>query len=224
MTLLLALSCLQSRPQDAALDELLALQPEGIQLTPGCLPSPGFEARVRREVAVTRLHHGVAWTAYRAEPWTEAGEPRWVERDRSVHPPPAARGVAWRRVIDLALERDLLLETMYPGEILGTGAEIDAALDAGARLAVDVSHLWIQRCHGVLGDATLERLLSSSLVEEVHVSDNDGRHDLHAQLRPETFLLAWARERVADLPVVIESAWHRTDVSERLRQIDLLRT
>jgi sugar phosphate isomerase/epimerase len=216
----LALSCFQSRTQDAALDELLPLHADGIQLTPGCLPSPGFRERVEREVKDVRVHHGFAWDAYRAEAWTPDGRPALQGRDRSVHPP---RGVATAVVIEAALRHDVLVETMYPGEALGTGDEIDAALDAGIRLAVDTSHLFIQRTAGVLSDRTLRRLFASHLVEEVHVSDNDGRRDLHREIGPETFLLPWARERVAELPVVIESYWHRTERGERARQVDRLR-
>lgn len=220
---LLALSCFQSRTQDAALDELLALRPDGVQLTPGCLPSEGFEERVARECPAIRLHHGFSWRRYRREAWTSDGAPLIVERERSLHPPRGAHEVPIQRILDGALQHDLLLETMYPGEPLGTGEEIELALDAGVRLAVDTSHLFIQRRSGVLPERVLARLLESPLVEEVHVSENDGRRDLHRTISGETYLLSWARERSRDLPVVLESYWHRVPPSERERQFDLLR-
>ena len=41
--LMLALSCLQGRPMQAAAEDLLGLDPDGLQLTPGNVPTPGFE-------------------------------------------------------------------------------------------------------------------------------------------------------------------------------------
>lgn len=223
MPLLLALSCFQSRTQDAALDELLRLQPDGVQLTPGCLPSSGFQERVSRECALVRVHHGFAWRAYRRDAWSPLGAPLVVERERSVHPPRGEHRVPLDVILDAALRDDLLLETMYPGEPLGTGEEIERALDAGVRLAVDTSHLHIQRCQGALPDRTLARLLASPLVEEVHVSENDGTRDQHRTITADTFLLDWARDRVRQLPVVLESYWHRVPMDERRHQVDLLR-
>ena len=111
---------------------------------------------------------------------------------------------------------------MYPGEALGTGDELDYALDLGLRLAVDVSHLNIQRAAGAITEAQLHRVLDSELVEEIHVSDNNGQRDQHRGLAETSYLLGWARERSAALPVVLESYWHRTPHAERVRQLELL--
>ena len=82
--------------------------------------------------------------------------------------------------------------------MLGTGAELERAMDARLRLAVDVSHLHIQRCAGVLSDTTLRRVLAYARVAEVHVSQNDGRTDQHHPIHEHTPYLGWVRERVGD--------------------------
>lgn len=217
------MSCLQGQLQHDALAALLVHQPDGIQLTPGNLPSPGFEATVRESAIPFRLHHGFAWDRYRRPVWDEAHSPIAIERDRSVHGPHGDEAAfdAW---LDLVVERDLLLETMYPGYLLGTGEQLERAMDARLRLAVDIAHLKIQRHHGVLSDRVHRRLLEYPRIEEIHVSTNGGRHDSHRPLHAEVEDLDWARERSHDMPVVLESYWHRLDHGERERQLDLLRS
>ncbi len=180
--LLLAMSCLQSRTQDAAFDELARHDVDGLQLTPGNLPSPGFRARIAGFDGTTRLHHGFAWELYRQRVYDGCGNLQLREPGRSVHPPRAlphagaepsvADPVAWLRGVAPC---DPLLETMYPGYVLGCGAELELAMDLGVRLAVDVSHLHLQRTAGVLSSAVERRLREYSRVEEIHVSANDGR-------------------------------------------------
>jgi hypothetical protein len=60
--LVVALSCLQGRPMRAAFDELVPLG-DGVQLTPGNLPTPGFAAHVANAHAL--VHHGFAFDARR---------------------------------------------------------------------------------------------------------------------------------------------------------------
>lgn len=228
--LLLAMSCLQSRTQDAAFDALSRHAVDGLQLTPGNLPSPGFRDRVAAFAGATRLHHGFAWDRYRQRVYDESGTLLLRERDRSVHPPHTAPyagpeacvadAVAWLRQVAAF---DPLLETMYPGYVLGCGVELELAMDLGLRLAVDVSHLHLQRAAGALPASVERRLREYPRVEEIHVSASDGRSDRHALLQPDTPGLDWARARLADLPVVLESYWHRMDFDAQRRQIDLLR-
>ncbi len=98
------------------------------------------------------------------------------------------------------------------------------ALDVGLRLAVDISHLHLQRCAGVLDSGVERRLLGSPLVEEVHVSANDGRRDQHRPLTADTSGLAWARERLqGGTPTVLECTMHRLSTMERQRQLAILR-
>lgn len=237
----LALSCLQSRPQTLAFEELKSFPVDGIQLTPGCLPTPGFKEQVGAYQGAIRLHHGFAWGAYRRDVYDDELRPIDIAAHHSVHPPSLhpTKGprTPWRRQprgsagspafapkdwLKIAREEELLVETMYPGEALGTGDELDYALDLGLRLAVDVSHLNIQRAAGAITEAQLHRVLDSELVEEIHVSDNNGQRDQHRGLAETSYLLGWARERSAALPVVLESYWHRTPHAERVRQLELL--
>ena len=78
--LYLALSCFQGRRMSDAAETLVALAPGcvGLQLTPGCAPSP---------IDVTcplRTHHGFTYRALRAQVW-DGGTLVW--HGDSVHPP-----------------------------------------------------------------------------------------------------------------------------------------
>jgi hypothetical protein len=211
--LFLALSCLQGRPRGLAVAQLRALGPDGLQLCPGNPPGD-----IDLSGLQVRFHHGWSATA-RLRPVHDAGgRPHVGGRDWSLHPPQAAAS-GWMDAMG-----EIPVETMYPGEALGTGVELDEAMDRGLNLAVDVSHLYIQRCAGVLGDATLRRLWGYDRVVEVHVSANDGRADAHQPLRADTFGLAWARERAAaGTPLVLECWMHALDEAARVRQVALCR-
>lgn len=253
----IAMSCYQGRTQDAAWDAVTALLRvglDGVQLTPGNLPSLGFRARVEGSGVPTRRHHGFSWTRYRRTVWT-SGRAAFVDPGRSVHPPVhgeptegglgtggasaaaggqpvaaggepvagVAPGAKLDGVLDEARRAGWALETMYPGQLLGTGAELRRAMAAGLDLAVDVSHLWIQRCAGVLDDVDLRAVLDYDGIVEVHLSDNDGRSDRHGLLSKDTFLLEWARGRGADgVPLVWESYLHGVDADTVRGQLDLL--
>lgn len=192
-----------------------------MQLTPGNLPTDDFLGHVAESRVPVRFHHAFAWERYRRPIYAPGGVPVGVGADHSVHPP-VGGGLELDAWLDVALEHDLLVETMHPGELLGTGGELMRALDAGLRLAVDVSHLHIQWCKGALTSAQLARVLDAPTLEEVHVSANDGRRDRHFGIDGSTYLLDWARERASELPVVLESYWHRAARSERLGQLELL--
>lgn len=234
--LLVALSAFQSRTQDDAFERVTRHALDGIQLTPGNLPCDGFRERVDAFGGVARLHHGFAWERYRRAVYDSSFRPDGIGRDHSVHPPrasaPARRGptrapvatTTFEEWLPIALEHDLLVETMYPGYVLGTGAELDAAMSAGLRLAVDVSHLEIQRFAGVLDEATQRRVCDYDRVEEIHVSRSAGLRDAHLPIDGRTPGVDWARERVDEVPVVLESYWHRVEVGEQARQLELLRS
>jgi hypothetical protein len=213
--LYVALSALQGRPMGAAFDELAALG-VAIQLTPGNLPTPGFADHVARSGVPTRRHHGFAWNARRTPVWDRDGT--CLVASESVHPPEDKDGIAWR-----PRQGDPIVEVMYPGYALGTGAQVEAAMAERLPVAVDVSHAFIQRSQGVMDDRVWRRLCDYEHVAEVHVSANAGRFDTHERLRADTFGLAWARERVGELPVVLECYMHRLSHDERRRQIDLVR-
>ena len=218
--LFVALSSLQGRPMARAFDELAALG-VGIQLTPGNVPTPEFADHVVRSGIVTRRHHGFAFDARKTPVWGADGA--CLVGSESVHPP-AAREAAgdWRAWYERQAARPIL-EVMYPGYALGTGAEVARAIADALPLAVDVSHVHIQRAQGAMDDRVWRRLADYDRIAEVHVSANAGRHDTHDPLVADSFGLAWARERLRDVPVVLECYMHRLSLDERRRQIDLVR-
>lgn len=216
-----AMSCLQGRPMASAFDELAALG-AGIQLTPGNLPTPAFRAHVELSGVRTRRHHGFAFELRKTDVWAADGA--CLVASESVHPPEAAAGDAWRTWYAGAAARPVL-EVMYPGYALGSGAEVDAAMDDGLPLAVDVSHVFIQRTQGAMEERTWRRRRDYTNLAEVHVSANQGRFDTHRPLRADAFGLAWACERLrAGHPVVLECYMHRLSIDERRRQVDLVRS
>lgn len=222
--LLLALSCLQGRPMQAAAEDLLSLAPGGLQLTPGNAPTEGFEAWLSARGVETRTHHGFHWSALRRNVWSPEAE--CLVDSRSVHPPRAQDGAAarWFHRAEQGAFADRTLETMYPGYVLGTGEELERAMDLGLRLAVDVSHLRIQQEAGVLEERTWRRLQDYPRIDEVHVSESVGMRDAHRPLHAGTFGLDWVREQLgAGVDVILECYMHRLSPHERHEQLDILR-
>ncbi len=208
-----ALSCFQGESADVAAAELLALGFESLQLTPGCAPSAALDAVL--ENVSTLTHHGYTPTALRHRVWHD-GE--IVCDSRSIHPPKAS-GSAWLWDHDVATLP--IIEVMYPSYTLGTGREIRRAMEADMRLAVDLSHLFIQLTQGAATQADVDALLNYEHIAEIHVSQNDGVRDSHQPLTDQAFNLAWAKER-ADVPVVFEGYLHRLTRDQRLAQVELL--
>jgi hypothetical protein len=208
--LYLALSCFQGRRMSDAAETLAALAPGriGLQLTPGCAPSP---------ISVDcplRTHHGFTYQALRMPVWKD-GRLQW--QGDSMHPP-RSREVpeSWQP------PDDVVLETMYPGyAALACGEQLAAALDAGRWLAVDIAHLDIQRYHGILDDTVLRRLLEYPRIAEVHVSTSHHARDTHAKLTDATWGVEWARTRLAaGTPVILECYMHKLSHEERLEQVE----
>lgn len=188
MNLFLALSCLQGRPMQNAAEELLALNPDGLQLTAGNAPTVGFLDWAVETGVPLRSHHGFHDRAIRQRVWTE--DLKITGSWHSVHPPHKGPG-DW--LPDEGFEG--CLETMYPGEPLGTGKMIDAAMDRAIPLAVDVSHIFIQLTQGSMAEAQWHRLQDYPRIQEIHVSANRGDRDSHQPISPDSFGLDWARER-----------------------------
>ncbi|MGC4117888.1 MAG: hypothetical protein QM765_25745 [Myxococcales bacterium] len=219
--LFVAMSALQGRPMNQAFDELSALG-VAIELTPGNHVTVGFREHVERSGVSTRAHHGFAWDARRTETWVDGA---CVVSSESVHPPllDSPSAATWWQWFETA-ERTPILETMYPSYTLGDGAAIERLMDRGVALAVDISHVFIQRTQGTMTEATWQRLMDYDRIAEVHVSANGGRHDSHQPLSSTTFGLAWARDRfAAGTPTVIECYMHTLDDGERRRQLDFVR-
>ena len=201
----------------SSFDELRALSIDGVQLTPGNLPDPGFRAHAEASQLALRTHHGFDWEQRRRPVWD--GSQLLVNAD-SVHPPRSEGAFdAW---LD-ALDDPPALEIMYPGEHLGCEREIARAMARGLSLAVDVSHAYIQLVQGALTRSGWRRLMDYDRIAEIHVSANDGKSDSHRPIERDTFGLEWARERAPSTPVILESYFHRSSPADRRRQLDLLR-
>jgi hypothetical protein len=213
--LFLALSSLQGRPMRVAFDALAELEIDGIQLTPGNLPEPGFRPHAAASRLALRTHHGFDWDRRRRPVWE--GARVLVEAD-SVHPPQALAFEEW---LD-ALVDPPALEIMYPGQHLGCEAELSRAMERRLWLAVDVSHAYIQRVQGTLTEAGWRRLQDYDRIAEIHLSANDGKNDTHRPIEADTFGIEWARSRTST-PVILESYFHALSPCQRRRQIELAR-
>lgn len=219
--LFLALSCLQGRLAAEAADDLLSLGPVGLQLTPGCAPSPGLKLRLEDSGITIRTHHGYSERAIRRRVWSPEGQR--LTADDSVHAPATSECTAAAWADWSVANPHQVTEIMYPGHWLGTGAEIAMAMTLRLPLAVDISHVAIQRATGVLSNDVHRRLMDYDLVPEIHVSQNKGARDCHAPLDDTTNGLAWARERAADgVPLILECYMHKLSTSQRVDQIGML--
>jgi len=210
---------------EAAAAELLTLGADGLQLTPGNVPTPSFQQWLTGQDIPTRSHHGFSWQAMRRPVWTEAAD--CLSIADSLHPPrqSAPAAIHWWQRAASGDYGGLVLETMYPSYLLGDGAQLERAMDLGLTLAVDVAHIHIQRSGGVLSEAIWKRLMAYPSLSELHLSANGGTADIHQLLVPESFGLGWVRERVQDgVPVILECYLHRLSEPERRTQIELVRT
>jgi len=210
--LYLALSCYQGRRMGDAAEALYSLAPGrvGLQLTPGCAPSP-----ITLDCPI-RTHHGYTPHALRTRVW-DCGALLWS--GDSLHPP-LARDVpeGWQP------PDDVVLETMYPGyAALANGDQIAQAMDEWRWLAVDVAHLDIQTHHGVLAESVRQRLLEYERVAEVHVSASHEHRDTHSKLLTHTWGTEWARAKLATgTPVILECYMHHLSHEECQEQIAFL--
>lgn len=205
----------------AAATELLSLSVSGLQLTPGNAPTVDFLSWLELQGVLYRRHHGFCMEAMRQRVWDEQGH--LLSDDDSVHPPKlnTVPRSAWQAILDRAQEPQPLYETMYPGYHLGSGQEIEDAMAAGLRLAVDVSHIHMQLHQNTMTQKTWLKLQNYPFIGEVHISHNNGDRDQHLPLEADSFGLDWARERMdAGTPIVLESYFHKLDDSQRRKQLD----
>lgn len=226
MQLYLALSCLQQHPILTAWNELLALNPDGIQLTPGCLPDQTFESIVKSSHIQTSLHHGFAWNKYRTDVWDTNGRYQLpIGIKRSVHPPVGgATTIDWNGWLKIAKDlKNVTFETMYNPYYLSGDLQLEDAMSAGLDLAVDISHLNIQKCYGILSDRVCKKLFEYENITEIHISHNNGNVDSHKSIREDSFGLVWAKERSKTITLILESYFHRLTFNERRAQLSLIR-
>lgn len=218
--LYLALSCLQGRPMKSACLDLLKLKPYGIQLTAGNVPNQDFKEWLNKNNINYLTHHAFSWQHLRQKVWDNTGN--CIVKSNSVHPPKINEVdfSIWKNTIkNISLP---ILETMYQGYYLGTGEEIEEAMSLKINLAVDISHIFIQKCNNLISDNTWKKLQAYDFIKEIHVSSNLGKFDSHNKISKDTFGLDWAIERSNDIPIILESYFHKLDDKERLGQINLL--
>lgn len=216
-----ALSCLQGRPMADAAQTLLQLGADGLQLTPGCAPTPDFTATLTVTVPV-RTHNGFTPDALRTPVWGPAA--RLLHRADSLHPPRAGRAEVFFARAEAGDYDGVCFEVMYPGYTLGTGTELRRAMALGLPLALDVAHLHIQERVGVCDAAILRALSDYPYVTEVHLSANDGRFDRHAPMTRACYGAGLAAERArSGVPVVVECYLHRLSRPDAAAQFELAR-
>jgi hypothetical protein len=222
LVLYLAGSCVQGAHQLPGLRALLRHAPDGVQLTPGWFPTPGFQALLDRVDLPLRLHHGFAWDAYRRAVWSAdellvtgcAGVPV-----HSVHPPPRPFP-GWR---DALRRAGIALEILAPGHVGSSADDLRETLDSGVWLAVDIAHVHLL-CVGGLSRRLVDRLLDHDRIAEVHVSASNGIGDVHALPGARTPFVDWARERAAaGVPLVAEFHFRGTTSDDRDRALEPFR-
>ena len=221
--LYLALSCLQGRPIKLAAKELLELGIRGLQLTPGLVPDPDFKSWLARENINYLIHHGFSWDKYNTAVWNEKAD--CLVTSNSIHPPilDSPPGKVWKKRAERGDYNNFFLETMYPKYHLGNEKELTWAMDNQFKLAVDVSHIYIQQQSGSLSNSVWQRLQQYDRISELHLSVNNGSADLHQPLNKNSFGLDWVKERSQDIPVILECYMHRLSHSERLAQVELIK-
>lgn len=221
--LLLAMSCLQGRPMSAAAAELLELDIDGLQLTPGNAPTRGFTEQVEAEGITTRTHHGFCAEALRRPVWDGA---ELVTDADSVHPPADVDLDDLLDQAELGGLGDTAIEVMYPGHLVGSGREVRAAMDREVPLAVDVSHIHIQREAGTMSPGDWRALQHYDHIAEFHLSANDGRRDQHRPVEQTSFGVEWAIEQAAirNVALICESYLHRATLGERHAMVDHIRS
>ncbi|KAF3890556.1 MULTISPECIES: hypothetical protein [Nostocales] len=205
----------------SAAEELLSLGIGGLQLTPGLVPTEGFQDWLEEKQISVRTHHGFSWRRLRAKVWSDNGD--CVVNSNSIHPPlknhPCAK--LWDSRVKLGDYHHLILETMYPEYCLGNGEEVAWAMDLGLQLAVDVSHVYIQLCQGAMSENVWRRLQEYEGLQELHVSSNTGSADIHQPITKDTFGLDWVKERSGDgIPVILECYLHKLSLAQRTEQVE----
>ncbi len=156
----------------------------------------------------------------------------WRVRRYSAHPPARKHCDdmwAWAQSMRESLAEYRIafaVETMYEprtrseaestgGHHLSTPAEVmdfcdRAAADGWKRpLVIDASHLHIGWCGGTWTEGDIDRLLGAGLADELHVSMNDGRRDLHQPLDPTHRIASWVNPHIDKFAFVVDEGRRR---------------
>lgn len=215
--LFIALSSLQARSQISAYNDIILLSPDGIQLTPGNFPSLNFKNEIKAPYA---KHHGFCWDKRKTNVYDENLKPINIDYNHSIHPPKENLNVNFEYWLENV--GDYIFECMYPGYWLGSGDQIEKAINLGKRLAVDISHLHIIVNHNLISKFQLNKLLNYDKISEIHISQNNGKYDTHNLITKDAPFLNWVSSR-KDLLWVYESYLHKLSLDERLEQIEIVR-
>ena len=124
------------------------------------------------------------------------------------------------------------VETMYPtlptsGKqyLLDNASEVaQFCHDAPQiKIVVDLAHLNIWQHDGLPAKLQWLKLPSERLLE-IHISDNDGRQDIHSRITPHTWWVSQITQFPPGVPIVLESRLNRLPVSVvHLEYIDVQR-
>ena len=256
MKLYLALSCLQGQEIISASEELLSLNPYGLQLTSGNKFNKNinyFEWLNENKVKY-QTHHNFSFSQSINQDLYEVVE---YEEDfysfnvcvvDSLHPPLYKRFKDYsKKIINQAFydflevtcdneellennDEQLCFEIMYdPKEYpLSDDDSINYIMDLKNPIALDISHLNILNKQGHINKKTLNRLLEYDKIEEIHISDNDGKRDSHHYISKDTYLLKdWVKERYndnKDIPIILECFMQRMNQEQRQNQIDIIKS
>lgn len=80
------------------------------------------------------------------------------------------------------------------------------------KLVIDLAHLNIWQNHTL--EAKLQWLqLTPERLLEIHISDNDGRHDTHSCVTPQTWWISHITQFPVGVPIVLESRLNHLSVA-----------
>lgn len=256
MKLYLALSCLQGQEIISASEELLSLNPYGLQLTSGnkINKNTNYFEWLKKNKIKYQTHHNFSFTQSINQDLYEVIQ-EWdgltyfhIDVVDSLHPPLYKRFKNYsKEIIDLAFydflevtsdyeelyedgESQLCFEIMYnPKEYpLSDDDSINYIMDLKNPIALDISHLNILNKQGHINKKTLNRLLEYDKIEEIHISDNDGKRDSHHYISKDTYLLKdWVKERYndnKDIPIILECFMQRMNQEQRQNQIEIIKS
>lgn len=134
----------------------------------------------------------------------------------------------------LCQTRDIVLgvETMYPTlpssgkeNLLDNADEVLQFCKAAnqIKIVLDLAHLNIW--HHYSQKAKLQWLeLSPERLLEIHISDNDGRQDIHSRITPHTWWVSQIAQFPIGIPIVLESRLNRLPVSVVQQEYDAIST
>ncbi|AFY46065.1 xylose isomerase-like enzyme [Nostoc sp. PCC 7524] len=131
------------------------------------------------------------------------------------------------------LARGIVLgvETMYPTlptsgkeNLLDNASEVaQFCQDAPeVKIVLDLAHLNIWHHHSLQAKLQWLKLPPGRLLE-IHISDNDGRHDIHSRITQKTWWVSQIAQFPTGVPFVLESRLNRLPVSAVQQECDWLR-